>query len=72
MNYKMETTTIAITREIKERIMELGNKGETYSEIIGRLIKSARERQLSDLLMDEENTISIDKALQNAKKRWQK
>ena len=72
MNYKMETTTIAITREIKERIMELGNKGETYSEIIGRLIKSARERQLSDLLMDEENTISIDEALQNAKKRWQK
>jgi len=68
----METTTIAITREIKEGIMELGNKGETYSEIIGRLIKSARERQLSDLLMDEENTIPIDKALQNAKKRWQK
>ena len=68
----METTTIAITREIKEKMMELGNKGETYSEIIERLIKSARERQLSDLLMDEENTISIDEALQNAKKRWQK
>lgn len=68
----MENTTIAISKILKEQIQEFGFKGETYSEIIVRLIKSAKERQLHDLLMNEENTISIDEALSNAKKQWQK
>jgi predicted CopG family antitoxin len=68
----METTTIAITKEVKENIIEFGNKGETYSEILKRLLKSARERQLHDLLMNEEETVSIENALANAKKKWQK
>jgi len=68
----MDNTTIAITKDVKEGIIELGNKGETYSEILKRLLKSARERQLHDLLMNEEGTISIEEALTNAKKRWQK
>ena len=68
----METTTIAITKEVKDTIIEFGNKGETYSEILRKLLKSARERQLHDLLMNEEGTISIEKALTNAKKKWQK
>jgi predicted CopG family antitoxin len=68
----MEITTIAITPELKEKIQEFGNKGETYSQIIMRLLDSARKRQLHDLLMDEENTISIEEALDDAKKRWPK
>lgn len=68
----MENTTIAVTNNIRDMIREFGNKGETYSEIILKLIKSAKERQLHDLLMNEEDTISIDEALSNAKKRWQK
>ena len=68
----MDNTTIAITKDVKEGIIELGNKGETYSEILKRLLKSARERQLHDLLMNEEGTISVEEALTNAKKRWQR
>ena len=68
----MQYTTIAVSKEIKEQITELGNKGETYSEIIKRLIASAKKRQLHDLLMSEEGTISIEEALKKAKKRWQK
>ena len=68
----MEKTTIAIPFELKEQIQEFGSKGETYTEIISRLVKSARERQLQDLLMDEEGTISIEEALANAKKQWPK
>lgn len=64
------TTTIAINRELVENIKEFGNKGESYSEIITRLIKSARQRQLHDLLMNEEGTVSADEALSRAKKRW--
>jgi len=68
----METTTIALTKEAKERVKEFGNKGESYSEIIMKLVKSAKERQLHDLLMSEEGTIPIEEALANAKKKWQK
>ena len=68
----MEITTIAITKEVKEEVKELGNKGETYSEIILRLVESAKKRQLQDLLMSEEDTIPIETALSDAKKRWQK
>lgn len=66
----METTTIAITREVKEQIQEFGNKGESYSEILSKLIKSARERQLHDLLMDDTNCISIEEALRKARERY--
>lgn len=66
----METTTIAITREVRDKVMEFGNKGETYSSIIMRLIESARKRQIQDLLMDEEGTVTIDEAVADAKKRW--
>jgi len=68
----MENTTIAIRKDIKDKIMEFGNKGDTYSDIILRLLESAKERQLQDLLMDENDTISIEEALTHAKKQWQK
>lgn len=68
----METTTIAVSNEIKEKIKEFGSKGETYSDILNRIIESAKKRQLRDLLMNEENTISIQEAIADAKKRWQK
>jgi len=68
----MENTTIAIPKSLKEQMQEFGSKGETYSDIIARLIKSAKQRQIHDLLMSEEGTISIDEALSNAKKKWQK
>jgi predicted CopG family antitoxin len=68
----MKTTTIAVTREVKEQLIEFGSKDETYSEILARLIASAKKRQLHDLLMSEEDTVPIQKALENAKKRWSK
>ena len=68
----MEQTTIAIPKDLKEQMQEFGLKGEKYSDILSRLLKSAKERQLQDLLMDETDTISIDEALSNAKKRWSK
>jgi predicted CopG family antitoxin len=66
----METTTIAIAKNVKEEMSQFGNKSESYSDIIMKLIKSAKERQLHDLLMNEEGCISIEEALANAKKRW--
>jgi len=68
----MENTTIAVTRAVQEEIKEFGSKGETYSEIIARLLESAKKRQLHDLLMSEEGTIPIEEAIERSKKRWQR
>ena len=66
----MEITTIAISKEVRDQIKEFGVKGETYTDILLKLYKSAKQRQLHDLLMNEEDTISINTALENAKKKW--
>ena len=65
-------TTIAISTELRDEITEFGSKGETYEKILKKLVKSAKNRQLQDLLMDETNTTTVEYALEKAKKRWQK
>lgn len=65
-------TTIAISNNIRDKIKEFGQKGETYDEILARLLESAKNRQLQELLMDETNCIPIEEALARAKKKWQK
>lgn len=67
----MEKTTVAISRDIKIQMQEFGHKGESYSDLIKRLIESAKQRQLQELLMDEKDTVTIEEALAEAKKRWQ-
>lgn len=63
-------TTIQLSEDLKERIKEFGVKGETYSDIIERLLKSARKRLLHDVLMNEEGTISIQEARKRLDKKW--
>ena len=55
---------------MRDKIKEFGNKGETYSEIIARLLESARKRMLHDLLMNEEGTVTIEEARKEVEKRW--
>ena len=66
------STTIAISTEIRDRIKEFGNKGDTYDEILARLLNNAKERQLQELLMDTSDSVPIEEALERAKKKWQK
>jgi hypothetical protein len=65
-------TTIAVSHEIRDQIKDFGNKGETYDEILSRLLNSAKDRQLQELLMDDKDCITIEEALTKAKKRWSK
>ena len=66
----MDHTTIAIRKDLKEQIMEFATKKESYSDIIERLLKSAKERQLHDILMSEEGTITIEEARKELNKKW--
>ncbi len=68
----MEMTTIAVSKDVKEKISEFGNKGETFSNILLKLYKSAVQRQLHDLLYNEEGCVTAKEALERAKKRWPK
>ena len=68
----MESTTISISKETRDKIKEFGLKGETYTDILERLYASARERLLHDLFFNNANAIPIDQAIAESKKRWQK
>ena len=65
-------TTIAISMETRNELQEFGTKGETYEDILKKLLESAKQRQLQELLMDESDTVSVRDALDRAKNRWQK
>ena len=65
--YNMNTT-ISVSHQIREQIKEFGSKGETYDEILVKLLNKAKERQLQELLMNNEDSISIGEALERAKK----
>ena len=65
-------TTISISQEIREQIKEFGTKGETYDEILERLLINAKERQLQELLLDESGTVTVKDALQTAKQKWRR
>jgi len=41
-------------------------------KIIKKLIENFEEKQLLDLLISEEDTIPIEEAISNSKKRWVK
>ncbi len=66
----MEMTTIALPKELKENIREFGMMGENYSDVILRLLESARERQLQDFLMSSEGCVPVRDALERAQKKW--
>ncbi|MEK6964387.1 MAG: hypothetical protein AABX70_08245 [Nanoarchaeota archaeon] len=63
-------TTISISKETRDKIKEFGSKAQSYDEIVLNLYKSAKERQLQDILFSEENTSEVKDALERAKKKW--
>jgi predicted CopG family antitoxin len=65
-------TTISIPVEVRDELKDFGTKGETYEEILRRLLKSAKQRQLQELLMDEKGTVPAREALERARKAWQR
>ena len=65
-NYRcdlMGNTTIAITRETKKALLELGIKGETYDSIIRKLIQRFAWKKMDDKwnkILGEDEFIPLD------------
>ncbi|MFY1111582.1 MAG: DUF7557 family protein [Methanosarcinaceae archaeon] len=59
-----ETTTIPITKDVRDRLKQYGMKGETYSDILKRLMDEVdyevfMERQYKKLA-DKDKFVSLD------------
>ena len=66
----METTTIQLSKETKEKISSFGTKGESYEEILKRIYSLAVKEQLREFLMSSENTVTIEEARKEVEKKW--
>ena len=60
----MATTTIPIERDTRDRLRSLGKKGETYDQILKRLMSSAEYEAFMDRqyerLKDKKAFVSLD------------
>lgn len=68
----METTTIQISKETKEKLDSFGNKGDTYETIISKVYNMAVKEQIREFLLSDKGFVPIEDALERAKAKWQK
>jgi hypothetical protein len=69
-SYEEKMTTIALPMKVKEGLQEYGMKGESYADILERLLKSANERLIHEVLMNTSNCVSIEEARAELNKKW--
>ena len=68
----METTTIQLNKETKDKISSFGIKGDSYDDILRRIYSLAVKEQLREFLMSDEGYIPIEDAMKEAEKLWPK
>lgn len=68
----MDTTTIQLSTELKQKIGTFGSKGESYDTILRRVYDLAVKEHLRQFLMSSEECIPVKDALDRAKKKWRK
>lgn len=59
-----ETTTIPLSKETRDLLKRFGRKGETYDELVRRLLAIAEEMDFGERqkrILAEEEFISLDK-----------
>jgi predicted CopG family antitoxin len=65
-------TTISISNEMKEKLRHLGKSGESYEDIIKKMYDLTKSNILLQYLYDESDSVSINDAISESKKRWRK
>jgi len=65
-------TTISVSEEMKEKLRNLGKAGDTYNDILHRMYEATKKSLLLQYLYDESDSVNIDEAIADAKKRWPK
>ena len=60
----METTTIPISKEVRDALKRVGRKDETYDDILRNLLRSLEIKKLYDemeRIMETEEFVPLDK-----------
>ena len=65
-------TTIAISSELKEKLRNFGRTGDSYEDVIRRMYEMTRKNLLMTYLYDLSDSLTIDEAIAEARKKWQK
>ncbi|MFH1916806.1 MAG: antitoxin VapB family protein [Nanoarchaeota archaeon] len=65
-------TTISISEDLKEKLKNLGKAGDSYEDVITKMYEMTRKNILLSFLYDESDSVSIDEAIRQARKKWQK
>jgi len=68
----MEITTIQLSNETKKKLSSFGVKGESYDQIIQKIYNMAVKTQFRELLMNSEDTVSLDDFEKEIEKKWPK
>ena len=66
----MEITTIQLSNETKRKLSSFGVKGESYDKILRKIYNMAVKTQLRELLMNSEDTLSLEEARKEVEKKW--
>ena len=65
-------TTISVSEETRDKIRNLGRVGDTYDDVINRMLDIVKKHMVDAYLYDEKNTTTIDDAIKESKTKWQK
>lgn len=65
----MEKTIIAISRNLKKKIAEFGNVGESYSDVLEKVYNATVKTQIRELLLKDEGFISLEDARKELDKK---
>ncbi|MFH1073096.1 MAG: antitoxin VapB family protein [Nanoarchaeota archaeon] len=65
-------TTISISTDLKEKLRNLGRAGDSYEDVIHRMYELTRKSLLLSYLYDESDSVRIDDAIKEARRKWQK
>ncbi len=65
-------TTISISVDLKEKIRNLGRAGDSYEDVIRRMYEMTRRNLLMTYIYDLSDSVTIDEAIAEARKKWQK
>ena len=66
----METSTIQLSRVMKDKISSFGTKGDSYDSIIRKIYSLAIKEQLREFLMSGEGFVPIEEAIKEADEKW--
>ncbi len=58
----MTVTTIQVDKSTREKLAEFKMPGESFNDLLLRLYRSASERQLQDILMDNSDSFTLNEA----------